>query len=58
MHDTPIPRSRINQVERFFALLTDDPIRRSAHRSTAEPGAPINAFLDAHNADLEPFRWA
>ena len=39
------------------ALLTDDRIRRSAHRSTAELEAAINAYIDAHNADPKPFRW-
>jgi transposase len=47
----------INQVERFFALLTDDQIRRSAHRSTVELEAAITTYIDAHNADPKPFRW-
>ena len=57
VHYTPTSSSWINQVERFFALLTDDQIRRSAHRSTAELEAAINAYIDAHNADPKPFRW-
>jgi len=36
VHYTPTSSSWINQVERFFGWLTDDQIRRSAHRSTAE----------------------
>jgi transposase len=57
VHYTPTSASWINQVERFFALLTDDAIRRSAHRSTAELEAAIAAYIDAHNADPKPFRW-
>jgi len=57
VHYTPTSASWINQVERFFALLTDDQIRRGAHRSTAELEAAITAYIDAHNADPKPFRW-
>ena len=57
VHYTPTSSSWINQVERFFALLTDAQIRRSAHRSTAELEAAIKAYIDAHNADPKPFRW-
>ncbi len=54
---TPTSASWINQVERFFALLTDDAIRRSAHHSTAELEAAIKAYIDAHNAEPKPFNW-
>ena len=57
VHYTPTSASWINQIERFFALLTDDQIRRGAHRSTAELEAAIKNYLDAHNADPKPFRW-
>jgi transposase len=57
VHYTPTSASWINQVERFFALLTDDAIRRSAHRSTAELEAAISTYIDAHNADPKPFNW-
>ena len=56
-HHTPTSASWINQVERFFALLTDDAIRRSAHRSTAELEAAIEGYIDAHNAEPKPFAW-
>ncbi len=56
-HFTPTSSSWINQVERFFALLTDQQIRRGAHRSTTELEAAINAYIDACNADPKPFRW-
>lgn len=56
-HFTPTSASWINQVERFFGLLTDDQIRRSAHRSVRELEAAITAYIEARNADPKPFRW-
>jgi transposase len=56
-HFTPTSSSWINQVERFFALLTDQQIRRGAHRSTTELEAAINAYIDVCNANPKPFRW-
>ncbi|MDQ3479228.1 MAG: IS630 family transposase [Pseudomonadota bacterium] len=56
-HFTPTSASWINQVERFFALLTDQQIKRGAHRSTRELEAAIHAYIDARNADPKPFRW-
>jgi hypothetical protein len=51
------PTSWINQVERFFGLLTDNQIRRGAHRSVRELEAAITAYIDGRNADPKPFRW-
>jgi transposase len=57
VHLTPTSASWINQVERFFADLTDKQIRRGAHRSTAELEVAIETYIDAVNADPKPFRW-
>ena len=57
VHYTPTSASWINQIERFFALLTGDQIKRGAHRSTAELEAAIIAYIDPHNGDPRPFRW-
>ncbi|MGI4800572.1 MAG: transposase, partial [Janthinobacterium lividum] len=57
VHFTPTSASWINQVERFFALITDNQIRRGVHRSTQALETDIRAFIDAHNADPKPFRW-
>lgn len=57
VHLTPTSSSWLNQVERFFALLTDKQIRRGVHRSVADLQADISAFIDRHNADPKPFRW-
>lgn len=57
MHFTPTSASWINQVERFFALLTDQQIKRGAHRSTKELEAAITTYIDTRNKDPKPFRW-
>jgi transposase len=57
VHLTPTSSSWLNQVERFFGLLTEQQIRRGIHRSVAELHAAIAAFIDKHNADPKPFRW-
>jgi transposase len=57
VHLTPTSASWLNQVERFFADLTDKQIRRGVHRSTAELEAAIHAYIDAVNADPKPFKW-
>ena len=57
VHFTPTSASWINQVERFFADLTEKQIRRGVHRSTDELKAAIQDYLDATNADPKPFKW-
>jgi transposase len=57
MHFTPTSSSWINQVERFFALLTDQQLRRGVHRSSAELEAAIKSYINIKNADPKPFRW-
>ena len=57
VHLTLTSSSWLNQVERFFALLTDKKIRRGIYRSVAALRADITSFIDRHNADPKPFRW-
>ncbi len=57
VHHTPTSASWLNQVERFFALLTDKALRRGVHRSIAELEASIEAYIVATNADPKPFHW-
>jgi transposase len=57
VHFTPTSSSWINQVERFFALLSEQQIKRGAHRSTAELESAIITYIKARNADPKPFRW-
>ena len=57
VHFTPTSASWINQVERWFGLLTERALRRGVHRSVAELERDIRAFIDATNAAPRPFRW-
>jgi transposase len=57
VHFTPTGASWINQVERFFALLTEKQIRRGIHHSTKDLEADIRAFIEIHNENPRPFRW-
>ena len=57
VHFTPTSASWIDQVERWFALLTGRALRRGVHRSVADLERDISAFVEATNADPKPFRW-
>jgi transposase len=57
LHFTPTSASWINQVERFFGLITEDAIRRGVFRSVADLDAAIEHYLEHHNADPKPFVW-
>jgi transposase len=57
VHLTPTSASWLNQVERFFALITERKIRRGIYRSVAALKADITTFIDAHNKNPKPFRW-
>jgi transposase len=67
LHDEPRPGTprqigddeiaEVNQVERFFALLTEKQIRRGVHRSTRELEEAVLSYLDKVNSNPKPFRW-
>ena len=57
VHYTPTSSSWINQVERFFALLTQRQIRRGTHRSVQELEAALRHYIDEHNHSAKPFSW-
>jgi len=57
VHFTPTSSSWINQVERFFALLSEQQIKRGVHRSTAELEAAIHTYIKIRNTNPKPFRW-
>jgi transposase len=57
MHFTPTSASWLNQVERFFGLITDQRIRRGVFKSVDELEAAIRDYLDQHNAQPKPFVW-
>ena len=58
VHFTPTSASWLNQVERWFATLTDKYIRRGTHRSTRQLESAIRDYLNANNANPKPFIWA
>ena len=49
--------NRLRVVARFFALITNDCIRRGIHRSTAALEDDILTFIKAHNERPKPFIW-
>ncbi len=57
VHFTPTGSSWINQVERWFGLLTDKLIRRGVHTSVKALEADIKAWIDTWNENPRPFRW-
>jgi transposase len=57
VHYTPTSASWINQVERFFALLTERQIKRGVHRSLDALHSAIDNFINKNNDNPKPFRW-
>ena len=58
VHFTPTSASWLNQVERWFATLTQSYIRRGTHRSTQQLEQAIRRYLEHHNTDPKPFVWS
>ena len=56
-HFTPTSSSWLNQVERFFALITDRMIRRGTFHSAKELEKAIYQWLATWNGDPIPFVW-
>lgn len=56
-HFTPTHASWLNQVERWFALLTQRQIKRGAHRSTIALERAIKEFISVHNRHPKSFVW-
>jgi transposase len=57
MHYTPTYSSWINQVERWFAYLTQDLLQRSEHRSVQALEKDIRNWVTAWNENPRPFIW-
>ena len=57
MHHTPTYSSWLNQVERWFAYLTGDLLRRGDHRSVQALEADIREWVQAWNENPKPFIW-
>lgn len=58
VHFTPTSASWLNQVERWFATLTQKQIRRGTHRSTQQLEKAIREYLDMYNENPTPFAWS
>jgi putative transposase len=57
LHFTPTYSSWLNQVERWFALITQRAIRRGSFRSVRELVERIENFVNSYNETACPFRW-
>jgi transposase len=57
IHFTPTGSSWMNQVERWFGLLTDKLIRRGVHTSVQALENDIRAWIATWNDNPRPFTW-
>jgi transposase len=57
VHFTPTGSSWLNQVERWFGLLTDKLIRRGVHTSVHALEKDIQNWIDTWNTNPRPFTW-
>jgi transposase len=57
VHFTPTYSSWLNQVERWFALLTDKKLRRGTHRSIQALEKDIRDWIKTWNDNPRPFTW-
>jgi transposase len=57
MHFTPTGSSWINQVERWFGVLTDQMIRRGVHKSVQSLEKQIRGWIADWNHSPRPFVW-
>lgn len=57
VHFTPTSASWLNQVERWFATLTQKQIKRGTHRSTQALEKSIREYLKMYNEKPKPFVW-
>jgi transposase len=57
LHFTPTSASWLNQVERFFAAITERRIRRGVFTSVAQLERAIAEYSAEHNQNPKPFVW-
>ena len=57
LHFTPTSASWLNLVERWFALLTEQQLRRGVFHSPRNLETTIRHYIDAHNEEPKPFIW-
>src|SRR6202451_3185762 len=57
LHFTPTYSSWLNQIERWFALITQQAIRRGSFRNVRALVRKIDAYVAHYNAHKRPFVW-
>lgn len=57
VHFTPTYASWLNQVERWFGIISQRAIKRGSFRNVKELTARIERFIERHNANPAPFMW-
>ncbi|MDF3294102.1 IS630 family transposase [Streptomyces silvisoli] len=57
LHFTPTYSSWLNQVERWFALLTDKQLRRGVYKSLQSLEKDIRSWIQTWNDNPRPFAW-
>ena len=57
LHFIPTHSSWLNQVERWFAKITTEAIRRGSFRSVSHLRQTILDYIAATNRDPRPFVW-
>ena len=57
LHFIPTHSSWLNQVERFFAKITEQRIRRDSFRSVRHLREVILDYIKHHNENPKPFKW-
>lgn len=57
VHFTPTYGSWLNQVERWFGLLTTRQLKRGSHTSVVQLRGAIEEFIQVTNESPRPFKW-
>ncbi len=57
LHFTPTSASWLNQVERWFAKITDQRIRRGVFQAVKELETAILDYIKTNNEEPKPFIW-
>jgi len=57
LHFTPTHSSWLNQVERWFGLLTQRQIKRGSHHNVDQLKRAITEFISTSNDQPKPFKW-
>jgi transposase len=57
IHYTPTYASWLNQIERWFGLITQQAIRRGSFRSVRELVRKIDHYVTYYNSSKRPFLW-